>query len=59
MNRTNPFQVCESFEQEGEVSEPCAKSYIIPVYKGKGDIFLEKENFKSKNTERFHVIKTF
>ena len=36
------FQVCESIEQEGEVPEQCAKSYIytILVYKGKGDVLM-------------------
>ena len=34
------FQVCESIEQEGEVREQMAKSYTIPVYKGKGDILM-------------------
>ena len=34
------FQVCESIEQEGEVPEQWAKSYTIPVYKGKGDVLM-------------------
>ena len=34
------FQDCESMEQEGEVPEQWAKSYTIPVYKGKGDVLM-------------------
>ena len=34
------FQVCESIEQEGEVPEQWAKSYTIPLYKGKGDVLM-------------------
>ena len=34
------FQVCESKEQEGEVPEQWAKSYTIPLYKGKGDVLM-------------------
>ena len=34
------FQVCKSIEQEGAVLEQWAKSYTIPVYKGKGDVLV-------------------
>ena len=34
------FQVCEPIEQEGEVPEQRAKSYSIPVNKGKGDVLM-------------------
>ena len=34
------FQVCESIEQEGKVPEEWAKSYTIPLYKGKGDVLM-------------------
>ena len=35
-----PFQIYESTEQEGRVPEQWAKSYTIPVYKGKGDVLM-------------------
>ena len=34
------FQVYESIEQEGKVPEQWAKSYTIPLYKGKGDVLM-------------------
>ena len=34
------FQVCESIEQEGEVPEQWARSYTIPLYKGKEDALM-------------------
>ena len=34
------LKVCESIEQEDKGSEQWAKSYTLPVYKGKGDVLM-------------------